>query len=124
MCKDPLRGSGNKNVPRAVSTLITRSWILNIYCFPLKRTKGPDSRAGQGKHKISLEHHLVPECKKMLKDFFLQGTAHVRKDRNQPEGALTGKSETIWSSTHITVVTDYNPLNTIGNHESIQTQIW
>lgn len=54
----------------------------------------------------------------------MQGTENVREDRNQPQGALTGKSETIWSSKHVTVVTDYNPLNKIGNHESIQTQIW
>lgn len=100
---------------------------LGFYCFPLKRINLPlrnDCFPGleQGKYEISLEHHLVPERKKTLKKYFFRG--HVKKGKEvSPKGLSLAKSGTTWASKYMMVVTDYNPLNKTGKHESIETQI-
>lgn len=65
-----------------------------------------NSRAGQGKYKISLEH-FVPERRR----YSMIGTY-------QKYIKLLVKSGTIRTSKYMTIL-DYNPLNKIGIHKSI-----
>lgn len=72
-----------------------------------------DSAAGVGKKNMSLEYHVVPKSKEVLK-IIIMG---MWQWAGLKQPAL-GKPVTIWASKQMAEM-EHNPLNKVGTHEFI-----